>query len=538
MKLHLPKRLHNRTGATLIVSLMTLFVLSGMAALLLRTSVPRFQVNFQAAGWQQARLAADAGVELALERLNQNAPDPTADTTDWTGWKINSATAANGTALAWINATSVPGVTATDSALQATPPILLDNANVSPVVGTTAVADVSLRALYLATDPTVTAPWARIRSMGTSSLPGNGRAAIDRMDSSLRRLSLRSPMRGTLSANDVLTPGTVPFPNASRIVEVIARPITPFSKAIVTEDSMLLSSSTGWEVNSYDSSDPNKSAAGGIYPGDGSPMIQSNGDIASNKRNPAGSPYGPLIDAQGAVVLGNVSTNGGDDPGTVAHENVTGNFNIDQSRIFDDFDDPLAPPPVPTPTSYNINPAYNKGSYRDFDASGSYTTETYYRIPTNKPVGGLTVKGTGRITIFIDGDWNLNGPVIIPPGVICNIYCKGDINFVNQTVNYDSISSKRPANLRIYGVPDPNADGTLPPRKLDAQGEGQIAAAFYGPSYKASLNGTVNWYGAFAGKSYQIVGGGIGGFHYDEFLGFVGYVKKYVVHSYQEDSRQ
>ena len=40
------------------------------------------------------------------------------------------------------------------------------------------------------------------------------------------------------------------------------------------------------------------------------------------------------------------------------------------------------------------------------------------------------------------------------------------------------------------------------------------------------------------GKSYQIVGGGNGGFHYDEFLGFVGYVKKYVVHSYQEDSRQ
>jgi hypothetical protein len=360
------------------------------------------------------------------------------------------------------------------------------------------------------------------------------------MDTTLRRLSLRS-MRPSLAANDVLTTSTVPFPNASRIAEVIARPVTPFTRAIETEDSLILGNSNGWQVNSYDSDDTNKSN-NGLYPGDSSPKIQSNGDIASNKRNPDASPYGPLITANGATVLGSVSTNGGDNPNTTAFENISGAGGIDTTRIDSEFSGGLDAPPVPTVASYAMKPSgYQSGTA--FPASGSPSSDIYYRVYTTDPaLGSFAVSGTGRITIFIDGNWNLgngNGAyVTIPPSVNATIYVKGDVNFGNGLVNMNAASSKKPGNLMIYGIPDPNPDGTLPARSLSSNGNPEIAAAFYGPSYRAIFRGTAEWYGAIAAYSYQITGGGNGGFHYDEALGGAGFIKKFLIYSHYEDSRQ
>ena len=529
-------------AAVTIVALLSLVIISLVAAAVLRNVVPRYHVSYQTAGWQEARLAAEAGVDLALERLNKNVPVVSASTADWVGWKQNATTAATGTLFAKNNATAVSGLTATGNALTASVPIYLDNVNVSPSAGTAAAADVQLTALYPNPNATMNSPWFRIRSMGTAGLPGPARSASDRMDTSLRRLSLRSPMRPTLAMDDVLTPTTVPFPNASRIVEVLARPVTPFSHAIVTQQNMVLGNSNGWQVNSYDSSDPNKSGTSGVYPGDSSPKIQSNGDIASNKALATTTTYGSLIAANGAQILGNVSTNGGDNPATTTvYENVSGSSGIDQSRIDDDFYDPLLAPPVPTPSSYLIKPNYSAGA--PFPASGSSTTENYYRVYANEAqLGSFTVSGTGRITIFIDGDWDLgngNGSFVqIPPGVQATIYVKGNINFGNGLVNTNAASTKIAANLVIYGIPDADASGNLPARTLSSSGNPEIAAAFYGPSYAVSLNGTAEWYGAVAAYSYAISGGGNGGFHYDEALGGVGYVRKFEIISCFEDSRK
>jgi hypothetical protein len=540
--LHRPSIFLRCAGSISVVALLSLVIMSIIAANVLRTVLPRFHVSHQTAGWQEARLAADAGIDLALERLNKNVPDVTASGVDWTGWKVNATTAATGAALSPSNASAAPSFVATSNALIATPAIYLDNVDVSPVVGTTAAADVQIHALYPTPLPEPQPPWFRIRSMGTAGLPGPARAASDRMDTALRRLSLRGPMRPTLAANDILTPTTVPFPNASRIVEVIARPVTPFSKAIITEQDMVLGNSGGWQVNSYDSSDPNKSGLNGVYPGDSSAKIQSNGDIASNKKHGAPTIYAPLVDANGAEVRGNASTNGGDNPSTTSiHENITGAGGIDPTRIDDEFDDPLVAPTVPTPTTYNIKPNYSAGVA--FAASGDPSTEYYYRVYASDPaLGSFRVSGTGRITIIIDGDLNLgNGAgsyVEIPPNVYATIYVKGNIDFGNGLVNTTAASSKKPGNLIIYGAPTPNADGSLPVRTLNSEGNPEIAAAFYGPSYRVSLRGTAEWYGAVAAASYTINGGGSGGFHYDEALGGAGFIEKFVIVSSFEDSRQ
>ena len=535
-----PHRCRDRCGATVIIALGALVILAAVAATVLRTVVPRYHVSFQTAGWQEARLAAEAGLDLALERLNGNVPDPAAATADWVGWKQSPSAAAKGPYLARSNASAVGGAAAENSVL-VSKPIYLDNVNVSSAAGTVAAVDVQLWALYPSGPDNRNNVWFRVRSMGTASVPGPKRSAMDRMDTSLRRLSLYEPMRPRLAANDVLAPTEIPFPNASRIVEIIAKPMRPFGKAILTDAAMELGRSNGWEVNSYDSTDPLKSGPEGTYPGDDSHKIQSNGDIASNQANPTSTPYGPLIDANGATVMGSVSTNGGDDPSTAVHENVSDASGIDSNRISDDYQDPLSPPPLPTPHAYAPNPNYSTGV--PFAASGSAGTDVFYRVAAKDPtLGGFTVTGTGRITIILDGDWQIGSGgtrfVEIPPDVQATIYVKGNVDFGNSRVNTTEASSKIPGNLLIYGVPDRNADGTLPVRTLGVSGNAQVAAAFYGPSYNVTMSGTTDWFGAVAAQSFRVNGGGNGGFHYDEALGSAGFIKRFAITSYFEDARQ
>jgi hypothetical protein len=535
-----------RNGSITLAALLSLVVLAVIAGSVLRTTMPRFHVTHHTAGWQEARLAAEAGVDLALDRLNRNTPNPALDTADWRGWRRDATTVARGSMLARSNSSALTGLTAPGNAITATPSIFLDNVNVSPTTGIAAAADVQLCALYPSTDPTRRDVWFRIRSMGTSAVPGPRRAAIDRMDTALRRLSLGSTMRPTLRKDDVLVPTTVPFPNASRIVEVLAKPILPFARAILTDGDMELGSSSGWQVNSYHSGDPEKRTDGeiGFYPGDSSPKIQGNGDIASNLTR---SDYGPLIQANGAVVLGEVSTNGGDDPATTVNENVANSGGIDPARIRDDFEETMEHMRAPVVgTDYNAanNPNYANG--HAFSASGSPTTEVFYRISsTNPPLGAFRVTGIGRITIVIEGDWNIGSgeaaAIEIPPTVQATIFVKGNIDFNNGMVNTTPTSSNRATNLMIYGVPDP-LPNTNPPvyptRTLNASGNPHIAAAFYGPSYNATVSGTAEWYGAVVSKSYFVNGGGSGGFHYDEALGSAGAIRRFEITSYFEDSRQ
>jgi Tfp pilus assembly protein PilX len=138
----------NIQGSTTVIALLTLLILTMVAVGVLRTTVPRYQVAHQASGWQEARLAADAGIDIALERLNKNVPNPAASTADWSGWKLTASTAATGLMLARSNAARVTGFTATGSSLIASPTIKLDNVDVSPTAGAMAATDIQITALY------------------------------------------------------------------------------------------------------------------------------------------------------------------------------------------------------------------------------------------------------------------------------------------------------------------------------------------------------------------------------------------------------
>src|SRR4051794_41711198 len=74
-------------GSTILVTLATLTALSMLAAYALSRVVPRLRMAYQNAAWEEARLAAEAGVDAAMSDLIANTRMPTGG--NWTGWKMD-----------------------------------------------------------------------------------------------------------------------------------------------------------------------------------------------------------------------------------------------------------------------------------------------------------------------------------------------------------------------------------------------------------------------------------------------------------------
>ncbi len=318
------------------------------------------------------------------------------------------------------------------------------------------------------------------------------------------------------------------------IVEVIIKPRYLFDNAIVTMQSLSLGNSANWGVDSFDSSDTNKSdpgtTAGGVYPASAS-KVQSNGDIATLDPEPTGVTYGPLISGNGATVKGDVSTKGGDDPSTTTHENVSGSGGMTQTRISDTFDEDF--PNIAAPSwgaNFFAPPVGNTGF-------GTGTKSAPDRYIVNGNLGAFYVKapasGTGYVEIAVNGSLktgNGNKSVVdIPPNVYATIYVSGDVNFGNGSINSDSASSQVASHLTVIGT---GSSGTY-----SASGNAVQTLSFYGPNYAISFNGTVTTNGAVVGASFSISGGGNGGFHYDEALGKGGTIAGWEVASYFDDAR-
>jgi hypothetical protein len=228
-------------------------------------------------------------------------------------------------------------------------------------------------------------------------------------------------------------------------------------------------------------------------------------------------------------VAGDVLTVGGDDPGTAAHENVSGSGGMDQNRIHDTFDEEIPPVAKPDWSFVSGNPPGNT----NFATGASPSTRTRYIINGNLGAFAVTapaVGSTGYIEILVNGNIDIgNGSIVIPPNVNATIFVDGNIDFGNGNANSDGASSKVASHLTVYGV---HANGTYV-----ASGNGVDILSFYGPNYDVTLNGTVTTVGSIVGKSFSINGGGNGGFHYDEALGRGGDIASWVVASYFDDAR-
>jgi hypothetical protein len=372
-----------------------------------------------------------------------------------------------------------------------------------------------------------TARWFRIRARATCALPPTARQIPANLDASLRRFSLRK-VRPQLKRDDPGRPSTIPLPNISRTVEVIVEPVLPFELAICAAHNISLSPVGTWCVDSYDSRDPIKSA-GGLYPGKTSPLVQEHGHVATSQTRPASSRYGALIAANGSRVRGCVATQGGDDPHTSAHENVTGDAGLDPARVRDDFCRELNPIPRPAVASPQSPPAS-----RHFVAGPASAPAVYY---VSGNLGDFRVAAAAGepksyIVIMIDGDLTLKKPLIVPPTVNVLLHVRGNIT-LNNNANSGPWNSGLPGQLYIVGDSDPAIH-----RMLQATGDSVITAAFYGPTYAVALDGDVDWRGSITAYDFQVRTGGDGGVHYDEALAIAGPPISYRIARYVEDVRE
>jgi hypothetical protein len=492
-------------GSTLIVAMLIVAAMAALIAAYYDVAIlPKYRSTFQAADWQEALHGAEAGSDFVLAQLNTAATTAlstgaTPDAYSWTGWTLD------------------PGYSLNGSRTYNSQIVLGGGENVTI---TSLTVDVYTR--DASQTPPSYDPWFRLRSTARADLPGHY-VSLDERDAALRRMALSA------------TSGGAPDPHVSRTVEVILKPRYQFTNALVTLSSMTLGNSANWTVDSFDSSDPNKSdvgtVAGGIYPSEAA-KVQANGDIATMNPEPTGVLYGPLISGNGATVLGTVSTDGGDDPSTDTHENVSGNSGMAQSRIMDTFDQDFPAVSAPNWSSFLTAPPGNTGF-----GTGTKSSPALYVV--NGSLGAFSVtappSGTGYVQILVNGNVGIghgnNAFVDIPPNVVATVYVTGNIDFGNGMVNSDSKSSQVASHFTVFGV---GAVGST----YAASGNAVETLSFYGPNYDVSLKGTVTTDGAMVTHTFSISGGGNGGFHYDEALGRGGVIAGWQVASYFDDARE
>ena len=523
----LPAFMHSTSrsqGGTLITVLLLLAIVSGVVAAFYQTLIPKHRSVYHAASWQEALHGAEAGADYGLQVLN-NFATTTGDPNgyDWagSGWRFADEPYRTDNSNPTVSTKAINGLRALTNLSS------LGLGGINDVRVTALTMDVYTRDTDSTNPLAPRAPWFRIRSSARAKLPGRLIAA-DSREAGLRRLSL-SAMNGTQ-----------PDPHVSRTIETIARPKIGNQYAIQTRSGLTLGNSSNWRVDSFDSGETAKSdpgtIAGGVYPSNpNSTKIQSNGSIASLQTLPNGTLYGPLINGNGATVLGNVRTAGGDNPATAAHENVSGSGGMTQSRIFDDHDEELIAPAKPVWSIVSANPAGNTG----FVTSASASTPRKYIINGNLGTFAVAAPPAGTIgyvSILVNGNLSIgNGTgakVVIPPNVYATVYVDGNVDFGNGQVNSDAASSKVATRLTIFGV------STAPNATYSASGNAVQILNFNGPNYAIDFDGTVATIGAVTGKSFLINGGGNGGFHYDEALGRFGQVKGWETVSYFDDSRK
>ena len=515
------------SGSTLMVTVTTLATLSVMAAFTLQRVTPKFQEAHQTAGWQEGRLAAEAGIDAAMGDLLQNAAGSGQGA--WTGWKQNNGGVIGPVVTGVLN-TVDSILSLLSGSVTVSPPIFLDNLRVVTGTGVPTEIDVQLWALNV----TPERRWFRIRSMATCALPPIAYKAPGKLDHKLRRLNLRK-VRAQLKQDDVGLPMTLPTPSASRVVEVLVEPILPFELAIWTNGPLSLATRDTWNVDSFDSRALGvKANLDGTYPGKTSSKAQANGNIASNGGRPADSLYGPLIYANGTAVRGSVATNGGDNPDTPAFENVYGAQALDQTRIRSDFCREMKPLARPTSGAFTGTMG-GTTSYTVFNSS-DFGPVQYLILGDLRgfTVNGPILGGKAVVTLMVNGNLDAEGGIQIHPNVTVKMYVRGNINFNDRQINSSSNSSKRAGQLQIYGE-----DSGALVRTLTSDRNAVIHAAFYGPTYDVSLRDDVSWRGSIAAKSFQMSGGGsAGGVHYDEALGAIGAPVSFRIARYVEDVRE
>jgi hypothetical protein len=493
-----------RAGNTLLVAVLLLAVLSLVAATVLQTLSNRYDYSQKAVGWSEALNAAEAGVNFGFANCEWNLSGQSA----WTGWKKYSA----GTS-GWVTVTDANDANAQIAAGNR---IIYDLPSGSHLVGTGEGTtdlwyhvEVDSPASFLISGNR----WYRVRSTGYAGLSGLARSNNDSPDGSrthnemLRKFDLRTDhfiKRYGDYAHAAGTSVTV-TPQATRRVEIIVQPQTPFGWSILT------TSPTGNPVNvpvidSFDSTDTTH-YPGGLY--SSAPRNVSTG-VGVNAPVYVNAP----ISSFGANLYGNLQTNGGSvTTGSNISGTVTNNVTLPIPSVTAPSWKVTASGPVPATITAGTVASPSRGSYTSAD-------DITVVLPTGQTQGEANIYVTGDVT----------GGITVAPGVTLKIWFEGDFRMKARDINNLNNNS---AYLQLYGVDPPAGES----RSFDV-GSGNPGYVYFSldaPAYDFRVVGNPDFVGAFIMKS--LGGNGNTTWHYDEALASAGQPTGYQRASWVEDPR-
>jgi hypothetical protein len=472
------RRPTSRRGNSTIAVLGFIAVTSVLFGAVLTRSMDTYRQVSHVATWQESIHAAESGAEVGMTELRKTIVDPTKA---FSGW---STTEPDGQPLPhngrrFVCPRIVHGGEGNRD-LDATvtvdaPPELIDGSE---------------------------RQWYRVRSVGTTYLPGIARLTSDKRDHKLRQLSFRQNPK---------TKEAVNRPQASRVVELIAKP-TSFESAIVSDEPLMINNYK-IVVDSYDSRYSELSTNGLYDPA----KAVANGDVATNSQ---------LIEAGNAIIRGDAYTNNGE---ILNGDRITG-----EQR--DDFYLELTPILKPTWTSYTTV----TGSGSKTLVGGAKASPARYQM-NNMSITGTEVltfaphsaTGESYVEVWVKGDFKAagSGTIVVQPRTNVQIFLEGNVDVKgNGSFNANS----QPARLQILCVQPPPGET----RNMSFSGNGIMVAAIYGPQHDVIFGATGSagtMWGAITGKSISM--GGTTYIHYDEALADTGYITDYKVRGWFEDNQ-
>src|SRR5437764_1803672 len=358
-------------GSVLVWTVLVIAILSLMAVETLRLVTIKYQSALQTSTWQEALLAAESGIDVAIVELRKSLyPQPNYA---WEGWN------------------NPPGNEVTGYELTTVP-----NAGLN---GTPMTIETNVDAPAQLIDPTNSWQYYRIRTVGTIPITGPARTSDNPQDTKLRRLSLRWER----FTNGILTPHLLTAPQVSRRVEAVVRPVSAFDQAIMSVGVVDLTNQN-IVVDSYDSTDPTKSTNGLYDP----VKRQENGDIATD---------GQLIEAGNAQIYGDVATNAG---------TVSGAANITGIERTDFYQEPI-PLGAPSWSTWNSSPSLVTGTTTINADATKGSAASRYSLSSISLSGNKTLTVAGNpngsqtyIEMYVTGDISVSGTgqIVVQPGVI------------------------------------------------------------------------------------------------------------------------
>jgi|GEM_PF-936910 len=506
-------RLHGEKGSALVAGLVTLAVLSMLAAATFQTVTARFRSNYQTASWHDALTAAESGVEYSMARLRSPLT---------TSGVLTNPLNVPGSLQSDLATLSPGGSSNNGTVLSDTyngvpfPRIQLPTLTIphlgqgsSQYIFTTTVDAVPKTNLANSGLNT----WYRLRSVGVVPLSGSANVGIQKYDNLLRKLQFRKDSSGA----------PLTTPQAVRTIEVLAKPVTTGSSALFGQTGINLNNQNV-VINSYDSRS-SLTSTNGLY--DPAKATQSANVVTDDNLDGSGLPGVINLSPTGAYVNGNVATNNTPVVGSTGHVSGT---------VTQDFYQTLPNPP---------NPATVTSSWSSFSSSsstmptGTQTAPMRYKITEGdlNLTGNSTLtiaapaSGEGYVDVWIPGDLNIsgNGGIVMPAHVHATFYIDGNVKISGNGIQNTSLL---PVNLTLYGNHDPSVVQTM-----TVDGNGQFAGLIYAPSAAVSAKGggsSGDMYGAVVADTIFFNGGT--SLHYDTAMGDNGAVIDYRVASWYEDN--